>query len=269
MQEEAGFAVESVKFDFDRRNQALPLRAEKNADESGIRKESLRCRCERYLSGMSARAFTDSEISLLTRHFSGRGCKRDHVLLTIGVTCGLRIREILSITVADLWDGKEVVQELYIQRSRLKGGRSSKRRAIRGRRIPLAENVRSAVADHLADIGTSDPTRAVFASRQSHGRPMTQFHCWRRLREACAACGIDLAGVSTHSYRKTFAQSFYARTKDLLLTQAAIGHANPLTTAAYLKADQGRADAVILELGARLGPATPTPPAPLLVVSAA
>jgi site-specific recombinase XerD len=55
--------------------------------------------------------------------------------------------------------------------------------------------------------------------------------CWR-LRQACVACGIDLAGASTHSYRKTFAHSFYARTKDLRLTQAVIGHANPLTTAA-------------------------------------
>lgn len=204
---------------------------------------------------MSARAFTDAEISLLSRHFSEKNCTRDRLLLLIGVSCGLRIREILSIAVADLWDGNEVVHELYIQRARLKGGRSAKRRAIKGRRIPLAENVRQAIADHLAEIGTMDPTRAVFSSRQSHGRPMTQFQCWRRLREACGACGIDLAGVSTHSYRKSFAQSVYGRTKDLLLTQVAMGHANPLTTAAYLHADQGRADAVILELGARLGPA--------------
>jgi integrase len=211
-----------------------------------------------YLSAVSARAFDDHEISALSRHFTDNGNKRDRLLLLIGVTCGLRIREILSITVADLWDGREAVQELYIQRARLKGGRSVKRRAIRGRRIPLAENVRLAIASHLADIGTADPTRAVFASRQSHGRPMTQFQCWRRLREACAACRIDLAGVSTHSYRKSFAQAFYGQTKDLLLTQTAMGHANPLTTAAYLKADQGRADQIIRELASRL--AVPSPP---------
>lgn len=222
-----------------------------------------------YLSNMSARAFTDPEISLLSRHFTDRGCKRDRLLLLVGVTCGLRIREILGITVADLWDGKEVIHELYIQRSRLKGGLSAKKRAIKGRRIPLAENVREAIAEYVVEIGTGDPTRAVFGSRQSHGRPMTQFQCWRRLREACAACGIDLAGVSTHSYRKSFAQSVYGRTKDLLLTQVAMGHANPLTTAAYLKADQGRADAVILELGARLGPATPAPSAPVAALPAA
>ena len=81
---------------------------------------------------------------------------------------------------------------------------------------------------------------------------MTLFQSYRRLRQACRACGIDLVGVSTHSYRKTFAQSFYGRTRDLLLTQVAMGHANPLTTAAYLRADQERADQIIRELATRL-----------------
>jgi integrase len=86
---------------------------------------------------------------------------------------------------------------------------------------------------------------------------MTQFQAWRRLRRACTACGIDLSGVSTHSYRKTYAQAFYSRTKDLLLTQVAMSHASPLTTAAYLKSDQDEADKVIRELASRFDKPSP------------
>lgn len=212
-----------------------------------------------YLLGMSARAFIDSEIALLDRHFAEKKCTRDRLLLQLGVTTGLRIHELLSITVADLWTGTEVVRDLYIQRARLKGGRSLKRRAVRGRRIPLADNVREVAADHLAKIGMFEPTRAVFGSRQSGAGAMTLFQAYRRLRQACRACGIDLVGVSTHAYRKTFCQVFYNRTKDLLLTQVAMGHAKPLTTAVYLRADQGRADQIIRELATRLASPVPAP----------
>jgi integrase len=212
---------------------------------------------------MSARAFTDEEINLLDRHFGERNCTRDRLLLLLGVTTGLRIHELLSVTVADLWNGTEVVRDLCIQRARLKGGCSLKRRAVRGRRIPLADNVREIAADHLAMIGMFEPTRAVFGSRQSGAGAMTLFQAYRRLRQACGACGIDLVGVSTHCYRKTFCQAFYNRTKDLLLTQVAMGHANPLTTAVYLRVDQGRADQIIRELAGRLG--NPAPVAVLTV----
>lgn len=204
---------------------------------------------------MSARAFTDHEISLLDRHFAEKSCTRDRVLLLLGVSCGLRIRELLSLTVGDVWTGQGVVRELFLQRARLKGGRSAKRRAIKGRRIPLADPVCDVIADHVARIGAFEPSRALFASRQSRGRPMAQFNAYRRLREACAACGIDTAGVSTHSYRKSFAQSVYGKTKDILLVQLAMGHASPLSTIAYLRSDQSKADHVIRELGARFGPA--------------
>ena len=208
---------------------------------------------------MSARAFSDHEISLLDRHFTERKNSRDRLLLLLGVSTGLRIHELLSITVADLWKDGEVVHDLSIQRARLKGGRSLKRRAVRGRRIPLADNVREVAADHLAKIGMFESTRAVFGSRQSGVGAMTLFQAYRRLRQACRACGIDLVGVSTHAYRKTYCQAFYNRTKDLLLTQVAMGHANPLTTAVYLRADQGRADQIIRELATRLASPVPAP----------
>lgn len=44
------------------------------------------------LLGISARAFTDSEISLLPRRFADGDCKRDRLLLLICVQCWRRLR---------------------------------------------------------------------------------------------------------------------------------------------------------------------------------
>ena len=210
---------------------------------------------------MSARAFTSQDIAQLSAYFAAHGNTRDRLMVVLGATTGLRARELMGILVGDLFDSAkaEVVRELYIQRSRLKCGRSAKRRAVHGRRIPLADPVRAAVADHLFKVGVFDPSLAVFASRESQGRPMTTVQAYRRLRQGCAACGITLGGISMGSLRRHFAQSCYELTKSVLTVQRCIGHSSPLTTAIYLASDQAEADATIRELGARLGQVAPAP----------
>lgn len=208
---------------------------------------------------MSARAFTADEVSLLSRHFTATGHTRDRLMVVLGAATGLRAHEWLSITVGDLWDSAraQVVGELYIQRARLKGGKSAKRRAIHGRRIPLADPVRAVVADHLFKIGVFAPELAVFGSRESQGRAMTVVQAYRRLRQGCAACGISLGGISLHSLRRQFAQACFDLTKSVLTVQRCLGHASPITTAIYLSSDQAQADATIRELGARMGQPAP------------
>lgn len=210
-----------------------------------------------YLFPMSARAFTAGEISTLSHHFGSAGNTRDRLLVILGAATGLRARELVGIRVSDVWTGTAVVQELYIQRCRLKYGRSAKRRAIRGRRIPLADPVRDAVTDHLAVIGVFDPDHAVFSSRESHGQSMTTEQAYRRLRQGCVACGIPLSGVSLGSLRRHFAQSCYSFTHCVLTVQRCMGHSSPLTTAIYLNADQTRADDTIRALGNRMGQPLP------------
>lgn len=203
---------------------------------------------------MSARPFSEGEYATLNRYFAGAGRTRDRLMLVLGCASGLRITELLGLRWSDVWGGQDVVSEIYVARSRLKGGRGEHKRSVCGRRIPLGEGVRRAIREHLDSIGTQDPSRALLSSRQSAGRPMARFHAYRILVEACTACGIETARVSNHSYRKTFAQSCYQRTHDLLLTQAAIGHSSPITTALYIRTSQSAVDAVVRGLTAE--PAT-------------
>lgn len=197
---------------------------------------------------MSARAFTPTEYHTLEQHLAGLSDTRGHLLLVLGCNTGLRISELLGLTIADCWTGEAVRPELFVARRRLKGGRGIHRRAVSGRRIPLAEHVRQAIAEHLGTMGAENLTGALFRSRQSGYGPMTRWHAHRLLVDACVACGINRYFVSNHTYRKTFAQFCYARTKCLLTTQRCLAHSSPLTTAIYLAIDQDAVDQTILDL---------------------
>ena len=86
---------------------------------------------------MSARPFTESEFSLLSQYFASVGRTRDRLLLVLGCATGFRIHEILSLTVAHVWDGAEAVHAITIARHALKGGRGAYKRTVRSRRVQI------------------------------------------------------------------------------------------------------------------------------------
>lgn len=200
---------------------------------------------------MSARPFTESEFSSLMNHFTSHGRTRDAALLALGCGTGFRIQELLSVTVGHVWHGEAVAPEITLARRDLKGGKGTYRRAVRSRRVPLGEGVRKALATHLAITGTGDPARPVFGTSRSGEAGMDRSQAFRTLVNACAACGIDTARISTHSMRKTFARRVYAGSgHDLIRTQRALGHTSPVTTARYLETDSAALDRLILDIAA-------------------
>ena len=200
---------------------------------------------------MSARPFTDPEFSSLSSHFAATGQTRNLLLLKLGCGTGYRISELLALRVRDVWTGTDVAREVMIARRNLKGGKGAYHRAVRGRRVPLAEPVREAIQGHLAKIGTQNPDQAIFSTTQGHGEPMDRSAVYRVLTEACRRCGIDTARISTHSLRKTFVGRIYkASNHDLIATQRIVGHTNPATTARYLETDSAQLDALMRAVAA-------------------
>jgi integrase/recombinase XerD len=200
---------------------------------------------------MSARPFTDSEVSRLSEHFAKIGHTRNRLLLVLGCCTGYRISELIQISVGHVWSSDDVVYEVTLQRRHLKGGHGAHCRSVRGRRVPLSESVRDAIRNHLAVIGTTYPQRSLFASARSGEGGMNRSSVFRMLREACMACGIDSTRVSTHSFRKTFVSRIYkASGHDLIATQRIVGHTNPQTTSRYLETDSAKLDALVRNLAA-------------------
>ena len=191
------------------------------------------------------------EFSASPPYFAAAGKTRNVLVLKLGCGTGYRISELLGLRVRDVWTGSDVAKELTVQRRNLKGGRGAHLRAVRGRRVPLAEPVREAIRGLLAAIGTDNPDRALFSTTQAQGEPMDRSAVFRVLTEACRRCGIDTTRISTHSLSKTFVGRIYkASNHDLIATQRIVGHASPSTTARYLETDSAQLDALMLAVAA-------------------
>src|SRR5499426_715449 len=84
------------------------------------------------MAGM--RDYSDAEIDLVRKSFSGRYALRDHCFFEMALQMGLRVSEMLSLTVGQVYQYGKVVDEVSIERKHLKGGKAGK---ASGRTIPL------------------------------------------------------------------------------------------------------------------------------------
>ena len=85
-----------------------------------------------------SRPLTDEEIGLIIEGFRGRFAARDRALFTLGVKTGLRVSEILSLRISDIFQHGRIVERVYIQRKNMKG-------KIQGRTVLLHPEVKEAV----------------------------------------------------------------------------------------------------------------------------
>jgi hypothetical protein len=84
------------------------------------------------MAGM--RDYGDQEIDLVRKSFSERYALRDRCDFEMALQMGLRVSEMLSITVGQVYQYGRVVEEVSIERKHMKGGKAGK---ASGRTIPL------------------------------------------------------------------------------------------------------------------------------------
>jgi hypothetical protein len=72
------------------------------------------------MAGM--RDYTDAEIDLVRKSFSGRYALRDRCFFEMALQMGLRVSEMLSLTVGQVYQYGKVVDEVSIERKHMKGG---------------------------------------------------------------------------------------------------------------------------------------------------
>lgn len=205
------------------------------------------------------RALEQHEIAATLQAFRGRERLRDRALFLLGICLGFRISELLSLKIEDirgaLSDAPEA--QIAVKRKSMKGKR-------KGRAVWVHSEARGALALYIAAREKHSGRAAldseyVFASgrRQgavpmAHGKPYSRPICrkwaWKMLRRTIRRAGIyDATAGGTHTMRKTFAQEIYvASGKDLYVTQKALDHASPSTTARYLNSVDADVKSLIL-----------------------
>ncbi len=181
-----------------------------------------------------SRPLTDAEVAAV----AGKLSPRDRAMFILGVRTGFRISEILSLRVEDVLqpDGT-IVDRVSVQRRNMKGKTS-------GRTVVLHQEARGILA--VLANGLSGMQDA-FLFTTKIGTRVSRFGAAKALAKAYREAGVH-GKLGTHAMRKTFANRVYERLgRDLVKTQAALGHANVGSTASYISFAQSDVDAAILE----------------------
>ena len=194
------------------------------------------------MAGM--RDYTDQELDLVRKSFGGRSMLRDRAYFEMSLQLGLRVSEMLSITVGQVYQYGRVVDEVSIDRKHMKGGKAGK---ASGRTIPifgptkphiLAWLSRMAGMLRVRDPKDIDPSTPLFMSRvrnkDGSRRAIARETAWRLIK--AIARENELPGrIGTHSSRKTLARKAMQWSNDIRVVQKLLGHRSLASTEAYLK----------------------------------
>lgn len=177
---------------------------------------------------------------------------RDRLLIELGFETGLRLSELLSLRVRDVWRDGKPLEVLRTGRARLKGGRGARARSVSSRTIPLNTRAQAAIAAHLGDFEEKrvEPSDPLFSGQGRAQCPLTRQHAVRVIRKIFLGAGLSADRVwSGHSLRRRFVRRIHDATGDLNLVRQAVGHRWISTTQLYLGLEEERAATAILQLG--------------------
>ena len=145
---------------------------------------------------------------------------RDRVMLELLYATGLRVSELVSLTVSALNTRRGTVQVV---------GKGAKERLV-----PVGEVALAWLARYLAEsrprILKARASEALFPSNR--GRAMTRQTFWHAVKRYAAIAGIDRE-ISPHTLRHAFATHLVNHGADLRAVQLMLGHADLSTTQIY------------------------------------
>lgn len=151
---------------------------------------------------------------------------RDRACLELLYGCGLRISELLSLRMEDVFLDEMFVRVL---------GKGKKERLI-----PLGEKARRALMDYLKNgrvyfFKKNKKTPLIFLSKS--GKNLSRMGFWKRLQSYLRIAGIGKR-VTPHTFRHSFATHLLEGGADLRAVQIMLGHSDISTTQIYTHIDR-------------------------------
>jgi len=156
---------------------------------------------------------------------------RDSAMLEVLYACGLRVSELVSLTVPQLSLNQGVVRVLG------KGGKE--------RLVPMGEAAIQSVSDYMrssrVDLLGAKQSDVLFPSNR--GVAMTRQTFWYRIKLYARRAGIK-ESLSPHTLRHAFATHLINHGADLRVVQMLLGHSDLTTTQIYTHVARSRMQAL-------------------------
>ena len=155
-----------------------------------------------------------------------KGNPLHELLLNLSIDLMLRSSDLRSLKVSDVLNPSGTVKE-SVSVKQIKTGK-------RTLSMPLMDNSRNAIADHLSSRSQDD---YVFSGNKSNytRQPITTQQYGRIVKGWMVKLGVeDVSDFSTHSMRKSKATAIYESTHDVDAIRRLLGQSSVIATSAYL-----------------------------------
>ena len=144
--------------------------------------------------------------------------KRNLLLFTLGINCGLRVSDILALNVGD------VKGKTHIQITEQKTGKFKK--------FPINSKLKPMIQEFTKNRNNDEPLfLTLFKNR------LNRVSAYKILNDACKTAKLNIS-VGTHTMRKTFGYHHYKQFKDVAMLQMIFNHSNPRVTLNYIGISQ-------------------------------
>jgi integrase/recombinase XerD len=151
---------------------------------------------------------------------------RDRALLEFLYATGLRVTELISVTLADLDDRERLVRVL---------GKGNKERIV-----PVGDAALHFTERYMRTVRPERLSRGRSGDRlflSLKGKPLTRYAVWKIIRERTVKAGVAKT-VSPHTFRHSFATHLLEGGADLRSVQELLGHSDISTTQIYTHLDR-------------------------------
>jgi len=183
-------------------------------------------------SGGKAEELSTSEINRIDKCLVGtRHELRNRALLYLGLGSGMRIDEMMGMRLKDIAPhgaGSDLLSRIILEKHSTKSKRS---RTIIVSRQAL-KHLRAYLEDRHPAPRPKDP---IFAGGKSRHKPMNSTYAVQLLSKMFIKGGVPNA--SSHSLRRTHANSLRRNGVDLMIIKEQLGHASLATTQRYFGVD--------------------------------
>lgn len=159
---------------------------------------------------------------------------RDYCLVVLGINSGLRVSDLLKLTISDVLDEGGKVKDRITLREKKTGKTKS---------FPLSDNAKKAVQEYLMnrEYQLQEP---LFISRKG-SQGIQRAQAWKIINDVARSVGI-IENIGTHTLRKTFAYHAYKNGTDIILLQKILNHHSSAITLRYIGITQEEMDDVYL-----------------------
>jgi integrase len=162
--------------------------------------------------------------------------KRDYLLFMVGISSALRISDILSLKVKDVWNGKTPTE--YIELNEKKTGKY--------KRFPVTPNLSKAIKEYLKEY-KGERDEYLFVSRVGQNKPITRQFANLMLNHACDMVGIK-EPFGSHGMRKTWGFWAFKQGISIDYISLALNHRSISETKRYLGLLQQDLDTIYLQV---------------------